>query len=163
MESKRKNMSDRKEKPPEKQKAKNTKTATPTRPLQAAAPMATLPAYGFVEAPTFTARVYDYLTDEEYGELQLYLARTPDAGDVIQGSGGVRKVRWSDPTRKKGKRGGTRVIYFVLVADHQMYMLTIYDKDEMDDLTKAEKKKLKSLVDDEAKARKDHREKGKTP
>src|SRR6266540_1865409 len=95
-----------------------TKKSTGMHPtLLAPASEATLPAYGFVEAPAFTKRVYDYLSDDEYGELQWSLARNPEAGNVIEGTGGIRKVRWSDPRRKKGKRGGTRVIYFVLVDD----------------------------------------------
>lgn len=138
-------------------KEKNQKDPQPM--LHDPTPTATLPAYGFIEAPAFTRRIYDYLSDEEYSRLQWELARTPDAGDVIPGTGGVRKVRWSDPHRKKGKRGGMRVIYFVLVDDRLLYLLTIYDKDEMDDLTNDEKKQLKRLVDDETKARKALREK----
>lgn len=138
---------------------KEKKQKAPEPILHVPALTATLPAYGFIEAPVFTRRIYDYLSDEEYSKLQWELARTPDAGDVIPGTGGVRKVRWSDPQRKKGKRGGTRVIYFVLVDDRLLYLLTIYDKDEMDDLTNDEKKQLKKLVDDETKARKALREK----
>ena len=66
----------------------------------------TLPAYGFIESTVFTDRVYDYFTDDEYAAFQFALAAEPTAGDVIQGTGGLRKVRWSDPRRRKCKRGG---------------------------------------------------------
>ena len=70
--------------------------------------------FTFVEAPLFTKLVGEYLTDEEYAALQAALAEDPELGDVIPGSGGVRKVRWG--TRGRGKRGGVRVIYFVRPA-----------------------------------------------
>jgi hypothetical protein len=62
----------------------------------------------FLEAPTFTALVTDYLEDDEYRALQLFLAEDPEAGDVIPGTGGFRKLRWADRRRRKGKRGGLR-------------------------------------------------------
>ncbi|MDD2899931.1 MAG: type II toxin-antitoxin system RelE/ParE family toxin [Desulfuromonadaceae bacterium] len=63
----------------------------------------------FVESPLFTKQVHDYLTDTEYGVFQEYLAANPDMGDVVRGSGGVRKVRWS--RRGTDKSGGVRVLY----------------------------------------------------
>jgi hypothetical protein len=83
------------------------------------------------------------LSDEEYGELQWYLALYPNAGDVIQGTGGLRKVRWSATGR--GKRGGVRVIYFHVSARKQLRMLLIYRKGVKDDLTPSEKKILRAL------------------
>ena len=65
----------------------------------------------FIEAPTFTAIVAGYLEDDEYRALQLFLAGDPEAGDVMPGTGGFRKLRWADRRRGKGKRGGLRVIY----------------------------------------------------
>lgn len=121
----------------------------------------TLPAYGFVESRIFTSRVYDYFNEDEYAEFQLALATKPDSGDVIQGTGGLRKVRWADPRRGKGKRGGTRIIYFVLDEDGVIYLLTIFDKDEMSDLTVDERKALKALVDAEKQARAQRRAKKK--
>ena len=120
----------------------------------------TLPAYGFVESTIFTARVYDYFTEGEYAAFQLALAAKPDAGDVIQGTAGLRKIRWADPRRGKGKRGGTRIIYFVLHEDGVIYLLTIFDKDEMGDLTAAEKKTLKTMVNAEKAARTQRAKKG---
>lgn len=120
----------------------------------------TLPAYSFVESTVFTDRVYDYFTDDEYAAFQFALAAEPTAGDVIQGTGGLRKVRWSDPRRRKGKRGGVRIIYFIIDDDGVIYLLTIFDKDEMIDLDARERRALKALVDDEKDARRARRQKG---
>ena len=120
----------------------------------------TLPAYGFVESTVFTDRVYDYFTDDEYAAFQFALTAEPTAGDVIQGTGGLRKVRWSDPRRRKGKRGGVRIIYFIIDDDGVIYLLTIFDKDEMIDLDARERRALKALVDDEKDARRARRQKG---
>lgn len=122
---------------------------------------ATLPAYGFVESTVFTARVYEYFTEDEYAAFQFALAAEPLAGDVIQGTGGLRKVRWADRRRGKGKRGGTRIIYFVIDEDGVIYLLTLFDKDEMTDLGAREKRLLKQLVDAEKEARRARRQKAR--
>ena len=67
--------------------------------------------FSFIETRLFTRLVLDYMTDDEYSGLQRALMSDPEAGPVIPGSGGVRKVRWAAPGR--GKRGGYRVIYYV--------------------------------------------------
>ncbi len=103
----------------------------------------------FVEAPGFTALVSDYLDDDEYRSLQVSLAGKPDAGDVMPGTGGFRKLRWGDRRRGKGKRGGLRVIYYHLEADDQIWLITLYDKGEMADLSPAEKRLLKTAIDAE--------------
>jgi hypothetical protein len=64
----------------------------------------------FIEAPLFTRLLPDYLAEDDYIALQLFLVRDPEAGDLIPGTGGFRKLRWADPRRGKGKRGGLRVI-----------------------------------------------------
>ena len=69
----------------------------------------------FLEARAFTRYVSDYLTDDDYRELQRRLAAAPEQGDVIPGTGGFRKLRWTDPRRGKGRRGGLRVIYYNLL------------------------------------------------
>jgi len=72
----------------------------------------------FIETPIFTKQVQELLNDEAYGRMQLCLATNPQMGDVIQGTGGLRKVRWSVADR--GKRGGVRVIYFCVSADQRL-------------------------------------------
>jgi mRNA-degrading endonuclease RelE of RelBE toxin-antitoxin system len=99
----------------------------------------------FVETPIFTAAVLELLSDEEYREFQNFLIKQPDAGDVIEQTGGLRKVRWS--AGGKGKRGGVRVIYFYVDSFEQFRMLLIYKKGIKDDLTKAEKRQLKAIKD----------------
>ena len=107
----------------------------------------------FVEAPAFTRQLPKYLDDDEYHLLQMHLARNPDAGSVIPGSGGFRKVRWADTRRGKGRRGGLRVIYYYFVQDRQIFLMTLYGKDEATDLTAKQKKVLKSAVESEVAAR----------
>ena len=86
----------------------------------------------FVETSLFTAQLARYLSDDEYRQLQTYLVAHPDAGDVIRGSGGIRKVRWA--ARGRGKSGGVRVIYYWATAAAQIYLLTIYAKSERSDI-----------------------------
>jgi mRNA-degrading endonuclease RelE of RelBE toxin-antitoxin system len=82
--------------------------------------------YSFIETRLFTRLVGEYLSDDEYRELQKALAANPNAGDVVPGSGGLRKLRWRAAGR--GKRGGYRVIYFARAAQGVIWMLTIYPK-----------------------------------
>ena len=93
------------------------------------------------------------MSDEGYQELQLALMDNPGRGEIMPGTGGFRKLRWRDPRRGKGKRGGLRVIYYYLTSDHQIWFVTIYDKDEMMDLTVEEKRILKRAVQTELTAR----------
>lgn len=97
----------------------------------------------FTESPVFTRQVIALLSDDSYAELQRFLAKQPDAGDVIQGTGGLRKIRWV--AHGKGKRGGVRVIYFHVSARQQIRMLLIHRKGVKDDLTASEKKVLRAL------------------
>jgi len=82
----------------------------------------------FIEATTFTKLLSKYLSDEEYRVLQTYLMQKPDAGDLVRGSGGVRKVRWAPSG--KGKSGGLRIIYYWKKSDHEIWLLTLYSKSE---------------------------------
>lgn len=82
----------------------------------------------FIETSVFTKLIYDYLSEDEYLGLQSYLLLRPDAGDVVPGSGGVRKLRWG--LRQHGKRGGVRVIYYWKQRDDEIWMLTLYAKNE---------------------------------
>lgn len=108
----------------------------------------------FVELPAFARHREEYLDDEGFRNLQRFLLKNPEAGAVIEGTGGLRKVRHGDPKRGKGKRGGLRVIYYWWDDGEQFWLFTLYDKDEMDNLSPAEKKTLKSLLKAELGARK---------
>lgn len=107
----------------------------------------------FIEAPAFTRYLREYLDDDGYGELQGRLAVDPEAGDLIPGTGGFRKVRWADRRRGKGRRGGLRVIYYYFEEEQQIWLMTVYGKDEAADLTPTEKKSLKAAIDAECRAR----------
>lgn len=104
--------------------------------------MAYLEAVVFVETPIFTKRIQQYMDDDDYIELQKCLAARPDAGSVIKASGGIRKLRWSGSGR--GKRGGLRVIYYWWVTKDRISMLLAYPKNEMDDLTADQLKRLRN-------------------
>ena len=103
----------------------------------------------FFETQVFTRRVSELLTDDEYAALQGALVVNPEAGDLIPGTGGLRKIRWQESRRRKGKRGGVRVIYYWYTAEGAIYMLLAYSKGEKDDLSAAEKRTLKRLVEEE--------------
>ncbi len=107
----------------------------------------------FVELPAFARYRADYLDDEGFRSLQVAMMKNPQAGDVIEGTGGLRKLRHGDPRRGKGKRGGLRVIYYWWDGGLQFWLFTLYDKDEMDDLSPDEKKALKSMLKMELEAR----------
>jgi mRNA-degrading endonuclease RelE of RelBE toxin-antitoxin system len=113
----------------------------------------------FVEARAFTAHLPRYLDDEGYRRLQLFLLTNPDAGDVIPDAGGLQKLRWADARRGKGRRGGLRVIYLWIAWDQTVWLLSIYDKDEMADLTAKERRSLRQLVEAELAARRRQRRK----
>ena len=74
------------------------------------------------------------------------MLKNPKAGDVITGTGGLRKVRHGDVTRAKGKRGGLRIIYYWWDSKRQFWLFTLYDKNELDDLSPKEKVVLKTLL-----------------
>ncbi len=107
----------------------------------------------FIEATLFTRLLPEYLTDDEYAQFQLYLANDPEAGDVIPGTGGFRKVRWGDPRRGQGRRGGLRAIYYLFLQDSLIWFVTLYGKDEAADLTPSEKRLLKAAADEEKRQR----------
>ena len=82
--------------------------------------------YTVIETPTFSRLAADYWTEEERSTFAWYIAANPEAGDVVPGSGGMRKVRWSYAGR--GKRGGVRVIYFNRLTRGEIWLLLIYGK-----------------------------------
>lgn len=100
----------------------------------------------FKEVPSFTEKWYSLgLTDEDLRALENILLKNPKMGDVIPGTGGIRKIRI--PIDAIGKRGGGRVIYVDIEIKECIYLLNIYVKNEKTDLTEKEKKILKKLVD----------------
>lgn len=107
----------------------------------------------FFEAPAFTRHLHDYLDEEQYRALQMELIRNPEAGDLMPATGGFRKMRWADPGRGKGRRGGLRVIYYYFDGDRQIWLMTIYGKNEAADLTAAEKRALKAAIEEETRMR----------
>lgn len=107
----------------------------------------------FVELPAFQRWREQYMDDEAYLAFQDELKKNPETGDVIQGTGGLRKLRFGDPRRGKGKRGGLRVIYYWSGRGQQFWLFTLYDKDEMDDLSAKECKALAVLLHHEIEAR----------
>jgi mRNA-degrading endonuclease RelE of RelBE toxin-antitoxin system len=99
----------------------------------------------FIETSIFTKLIQKLLPDESYRMLQMALMLRPDAGSVIKGSGGLRKIRWKSPG--SGKRGGLRLIYY---WDHpdDIYMIFIYKKADQKDLTTEQIKTLKQLIEE---------------
>jgi len=100
----------------------------------------------FIETPVFTRTIRRVMTGEEYRQLQSALVVRPEIGDVIQGSGGLRKLRWKISGR--GKRAGARVIYYWAVALNEIYMLLAYVKAEQEDLTREQLELLRQVVEE---------------
>lgn len=99
----------------------------------------------FIETDIFTEDVKTLLDDDEYHKLQMFLATQPDYGDLIQNTGGLRKIRWLSGGR--GKRGGVRVIYFHRTHEFEIRLLLIYRKGIKDDLSAREKAILKKMIE----------------
>ena len=100
-----------------------------------------------IETSIFTRQVVSLLPDDEYRKLQVLLANRPTAGDLIRGSGGLRKIRWALPGQ--GKRGGVRVIYYWAVTHERLLMLFMYPKTERGDLTPEQIKVLRQIIETE--------------
>src|SRR5438876_248728 len=102
--------------------------------------------YSFIETRLFTRLVTEYLSDDEYRRLQSVLIEDPGAGDVVPGSGGVRKLRWR--AKGRGKSGGYRVIYFARPAQGVIWMLTMYPKNAADNIPAHVLRQIRKEVDD---------------
>ena len=102
--------------------------------------------FSFIELQPFATVRDKYLTDEEFAELQSYLAMYPEAGDVIPHSGGCRKLRWS--VEGRGKRGGVRIIYFLRLRSGQIVLVTMYAKNVRDNIDPAILRRLKEAFED---------------
>lgn len=100
----------------------------------------------FKELPPFERFRKDYLTDDQFVALQQLMLLDPEIGDVIKGSGGLRKMRLGDPRRGKGKRGGLRIIYYWWISAELFLLFAIYGKDEMDDLSPKELSLLATML-----------------
>ena len=107
----------------------------------------------FFETPVFSRLLESYMDDGEYGVLRSELMRAPEQGDLMPGTGGFRKLRWPDRRRHEGKRGGLRIIYYLLLEDRQIWLFTIYGKDERKDLTAKQCRLLGNAIREELEAR----------
>lgn len=107
----------------------------------------------FVELPAFERHRSECLDEGGFSALQQELMRNPAAGEVIEGTGGLRKMRFADKRRGKGKRGGLRVVYYWWEPGMQFWLYTLYDKDEMPDLTPQQRKTLKAMIKAELESR----------
>ncbi len=103
--------------------------------------------FEFIETPFFTRIVSEYLSDEEYAELQAYLNLYPKSGVIVPGSGGVRKLRWG--SAGKGKRGGLRVIYYLRTSRDEIWMLTLYGKNVRENIAAHVLKQIRETIDHE--------------
>ena len=101
----------------------------------------------FKETSFFSRQAAELLPDEELNALQWTLMANPDCGDLIRGSGGLRKLRWVGSGR--GKRGGLRIIYYWHVSESVILLVLAYPKNEQENLTAAQLKVLKSIIESE--------------
>ena len=101
--------------------------------------------YTFIELPIFTRYAVDYFSDDALAELQAAIAKNPKQGDVIPGTNGVRKLRWS--RAGMGKRGGVRVIYFVQDTLGRIWLLTVYAKSSQENIAVSTLNRLKEVAE----------------
>ena len=97
-----------------------------------------------IETPVFTKRILEFLTDDEYRELQWTLITNPMVGSVIPGGRGLRKLRWA--VSGGGKRGGLRIIYYWFAEEEKIYMMISYKKSQQENLTKEQLRILNDYV-----------------
>ncbi len=103
--------------------------------------------FTFIESPAFERVRAVYIDDDEYAELQQFMMNSPEAGSVVRGSGGVRKLRWR--REGMGKRGGLRVIYFARYQPDEFWMLALYAKSKQGNAPAHILKKLKEAFQHE--------------
>jgi len=100
--------------------------------------------FNFIEHPTFTKQVEALFSDDEYRRFQIDLAAMPEAGTVIPGLAGLRKIRWG--AKERGKRGGARIIYLLIPEPGIVYLFAVYTKGDIEDMTNEQKKRLAKAV-----------------
>jgi hypothetical protein len=98
------------------------------------------------ELRPFRREARELWSEEEIKDLRNFLALNPEAGDVVVGTGGVRKLRWRIPGC--GKRGGARVVYYFRDLNMPLYLIAVYKKSEKDSLTQAERNRLRKLIEE---------------
>ena len=101
--------------------------------------------YTVIETPVYTGKVKRILTDDEREAFAVFIAQNPEAGSVVRGSGGVRKVRWAQTG--SGKRGGVRVIYHNRLENGEIWLLTLYAKSDRSTIPAHELKIIKEVID----------------
>jgi hypothetical protein len=101
--------------------------------------------YTFIELPIFSRYAADYFSDDELAQLQIALSKNPKQGDVVQGTQGVRKLRWSRPG--SGKRGGVRILYYVQDSQGRIWLLTVYAKSAQENIATSTLNALRELAD----------------
>ena len=99
-----------------------------------------------IETPLFQRQWPLYWTEDEFNSFAAYLAEHPDSGDVVPGSGGIRKVRWK--RTGSGKSGGVRVIYFTRLTEGEIVLLTLYAKAKLDNLTGPQLKEIRRALEE---------------
>jgi hypothetical protein len=100
----------------------------------------------FVATAMFEASAKKLLTEEDRRELELLLLADPRRGEVIRRTGGFRKIRFARPSRREGKSGGTRVIYYFIDRKDRIYLIEVYAKGVKDDLTRSEENALREVA-----------------
>ena len=101
--------------------------------------------FTFIETKLFTKLADELLGDDQLSELQLHLSEHPEVGDIIRGSGGIRKMRWAMPGR--GKRGGMKVIYYLRSKQGQIWLLTLYPKNVAENISSADLRSISEEID----------------
>jgi hypothetical protein len=107
----------------------------------------------FIELPAFMRHRADYLDDDSFRALQQALLADPLMGDIIPGAGGLRKMRFGDARRGKGRRGGLRIVYFWWETGRPFWLFTLFDKNEMGDMSSAERESVKRMIKGELRER----------
>jgi mRNA-degrading endonuclease RelE of RelBE toxin-antitoxin system len=100
--------------------------------------------FTFIEHPTFTKQAEALFNDDEYRRFQIDLAAMPEAGAVIPGLAGLRKIRWG--AKGKGKRGGARIVYLLIPEPGIVYLFYAYTKGDIEDMNSEQKKRLAKAV-----------------